>query len=114
MEQFRAGISTTLSTLFQVYLTAGKSFDMEKKLRQIEQRAKNNYTGFLTDSELSELEDQLAATAAKVHNTESEVSCFEINPPHRLYVHMKVIYSIYILYLIYIYIINVTFNLISC
>ncbi|KAF5895708.1 melanophilin isoform X2, partial [Clarias magur] len=61
----------------KVYLTAGKSFDMEKKLRQIEQRAKNNYTGFLTDSELSELEDQLAATAAKVHNTESEVSDIE-------------------------------------
>ncbi|XP_058259870.1 melanophilin a isoform X1 [Hemibagrus wyckioides] len=60
-----------------VYLTAGKSFDMERKLRQIERSAKNHYTGPLTDSELSELEDQLAAAAAKVQNTESEVSDIE-------------------------------------
>lgn len=46
---------------------------MERKLRQIERSAMNQYTGPLTDSELSELEDQLAAAAAKVHNTESEV-----------------------------------------
>ncbi|KAK3557243.1 hypothetical protein QTP70_026098 [Hemibagrus guttatus] len=60
-----------------VYLTAGKSFDMERKLRQIERSAKNHYTGPLTDSELSELEDQLAVAAAKVQNTESEVSDIE-------------------------------------
>ncbi|KAI5613527.1 melanophilin a isoform X1 [Silurus asotus] len=60
-----------------VYLTAGKSFDMEKKLRKIEHSAKNHYSGPLTDSELSELEDQLAATAAKVQDTESEVSDIE-------------------------------------
>lgn len=50
---------------------------MERKLRQIEQHAKNQYTSPLTDSELSELEDQLAAAAAKVQNTESEVWHFE-------------------------------------
>lgn len=50
---------------------------MERKLRQIEHSAKNHYTGPLTDSELSELEDQLAAAAAKVQNTESEVRHFE-------------------------------------
>ncbi|KAB5584416.1 hypothetical protein PHYPO_G00107290 [Pangasianodon hypophthalmus] len=61
----------------KVYLTSGKSFDMEKKLRQIEQIAKNHYISPLTDSELSELEDQLAAAAAKVQNTESEVSDIE-------------------------------------
>ncbi|XP_026989200.2 melanophilin a [Tachysurus fulvidraco] len=61
----------------KVYLTAGNSFDMERKLRQIERSAMNQYTGPLTDSELSELEDQLAAAAAKVHNTESEVSDIE-------------------------------------
>ncbi|MCJ8729809.1 hypothetical protein PDJAM_G00111300 [Pangasius djambal] len=61
----------------KVYLTAGKSFDMERKLRQIEQIAKNRYISPLTDSELSELEDQLAAAAAKVQNTESEVSDIE-------------------------------------
>ncbi|XP_046701787.1 melanophilin a isoform X3 [Silurus meridionalis] len=61
----------------KVYLTAGKSFDMEKKLRKIEHSAKNHYSGPLTDSELSELEDQLAATAAKVQDTESEVSDIE-------------------------------------
>ncbi|XP_060775001.1 melanophilin a isoform X2 [Neoarius graeffei] len=61
----------------KVYLTAGKSFDMERKLRQIEHSAKNHYTGPLTDSELSELEDQLTAAAAQVQNTESEVSDIE-------------------------------------
>ncbi|XP_053088156.1 melanophilin a isoform X3 [Pangasianodon hypophthalmus] len=60
-----------------VYLTSGKSFDMEKKLRQIEQIAKNHYISPLTDSELSELEDQLAAAAAKVQNTESEASSIQ-------------------------------------
>ncbi|KAI4892628.1 hypothetical protein NFI96_034107 [Prochilodus magdalenae] len=56
-----------------VYLTAGKSYGIERKLKKIEQRTKNNYIGPLTDSELSELEDQLAVAAAKVQSTESEV-----------------------------------------
>ncbi|XP_036425691.1 melanophilin a isoform X1 [Colossoma macropomum] len=60
-----------------VYLTAGKSFEMERRLRKIEQNAKNNYIGPVTDSELSELEDQLAVAAAKVQSTESEVSDIE-------------------------------------
>ncbi|XP_036425693.1 melanophilin a isoform X2 [Colossoma macropomum] len=61
----------------KVYLTAGKSFEMERRLRKIEQNAKNNYIGPVTDSELSELEDQLAVAAAKVQSTESEVSDIE-------------------------------------
>ncbi|XP_050968791.1 melanophilin a isoform X2 [Labeo rohita] len=60
-----------------VYMTAGKSFDMAKKLQMMEQNAKNHYGGPLTDSELSELEDQVALAAAKVQSTESEVSDIE-------------------------------------
>ncbi|XP_051568498.1 melanophilin a isoform X2 [Myxocyprinus asiaticus] len=61
----------------KVYLAAGKFFDMERKLRMIEQNAKNHYSGPLTDSELSELEDQVSLAAAKVQSTESEVSDIE-------------------------------------
>ncbi|XP_062852875.1 melanophilin a [Trichomycterus rosablanca] len=61
----------------KVYLTAGKSFNMEQKLMQIEQRAKNHYVSHFTDSDISELEDQLAVAAAKVQSTESEVSDIE-------------------------------------
>nr|XP_055070153.1 melanophilin a isoform X5 [Misgurnus anguillicaudatus] len=60
-----------------VYITAGKSFDMARKLQMIEQNAKNHYFGPLTDSELSGLEDQVALAAAKVQSTESEVSDIE-------------------------------------
>ncbi|XP_016342223.1 melanophilin a [Sinocyclocheilus anshuiensis] len=60
-----------------VYMTAGKSFDMAKKLQMIEQNTKNHYGGPLTDSELSELEDQVALAAAKVQSTESDVSDIE-------------------------------------
>uniref|UniRef100_A0A8C1GQG4 Melanophilin a n=1 Tax=Cyprinus carpio TaxID=7962 RepID=A0A8C1GQG4_CYPCA len=61
----------------KVYMTAGNSFEMAKKLQMIEQNAKNHYSGPLTDSELSELEDQVALAAAKVQSTESEVSDIE-------------------------------------
>ncbi|XP_016418905.1 melanophilin a isoform X2 [Sinocyclocheilus rhinocerous] len=61
----------------KVYMTAGKSFDMAKKLQMIEQNTKNHYGGPLTDSELSELEDQVALAAAKVQSTESDVSDIE-------------------------------------
>ncbi|XP_016129174.1 melanophilin-like [Sinocyclocheilus grahami] len=60
-----------------VYMTAGKSFDMAKKLQMIEQNTKNHYGGPLTDSELSELEDQVALAATKVQSTESDVSDIE-------------------------------------
>ena len=53
-------------------MTAGKSFDLEKKLRLLEHSATNRFGG-ATDSELSELEDVLAITAARVQSTESEV-----------------------------------------
>ncbi|KPP78781.1 melanophilin-like [Scleropages formosus] len=59
-----------------VYLTAGKSYSLERKLRSLEQSASNRYCGH-TDSELSELEDKVALAAAKVQNTESEVSDIE-------------------------------------
>ncbi|XP_056315680.1 melanophilin a isoform X1 [Danio aesculapii] len=60
-----------------VYMTAGKSYEVAKKLQKIEQNAKNHYGGPLTDSELSELEDQVALAVAKVQGTESEVSDIE-------------------------------------
>ncbi|ROL41801.1 Melanophilin [Anabarilius grahami] len=60
-----------------VYMTSGKSFDITKKLQMIEQNAKNHYRGPLTDSELSDLEDQVALAASKVQSTESEVSDIE-------------------------------------
>ncbi|KAK6325601.1 hypothetical protein J4Q44_G00049430 [Coregonus suidteri] len=59
-----------------VYMTSGKSFDLEKKLRHLEQSAKNRFGG-ATDSELSELEDVVALTAHRVQSTESEVSDLE-------------------------------------
>ncbi|KAL4618052.1 melanophilin-like [Arapaima gigas] len=59
-----------------VYLTAGKSYSLERKLRSLEQSASGRYCGH-TDSELSELEDKVALAAAKVQNTESEVSDIE-------------------------------------
>ncbi|XP_041936293.1 melanophilin a [Alosa sapidissima] len=59
-----------------VYMAAGKSFDMEKTLEDLELSTRNQY-GCMTDSELSELEDQVAKAAAKVQSTESEVSDIE-------------------------------------
>uniref|UniRef100_A0A8C1R9K9 Melanophilin a n=1 Tax=Cyprinus carpio TaxID=7962 RepID=A0A8C1R9K9_CYPCA len=61
----------------KVYMTAGKSFSMAKKLQMIEQNTKNHYGGPFTDSELSDLEDQVTLAAAKVQSTESEVSDIE-------------------------------------
>lgn len=55
-------------------MASGKSFEITKKLQMIEQNANNHYGGPLTDSELSDLEDQVALAAAKVQSTESEVS----------------------------------------
>uniref|UniRef100_A0A3B4A429 RabBD domain-containing protein n=1 Tax=Periophthalmus magnuspinnatus TaxID=409849 RepID=A0A3B4A429_9GOBI len=60
----------------KVYLAAGKSYDLEGKLRRLEQSAKNRFGG-TTDSDLSELEDVVALTAARVQSAESEVSDIE-------------------------------------
>ncbi|KAM4601635.1 melanophilin a isoform 2-T2 [Polymixia lowei] len=60
----------------KVYITAGKSYELETKLRLLEQNAKNRFGG-ATDSELSDLEDVVALTAARVQSTESEVSDIE-------------------------------------
>ncbi|XP_038574995.1 melanophilin a isoform X2 [Micropterus salmoides] len=60
----------------KVYIAAGKSYELESKLRRLEQSAKNRFGG-TTDSELSELEDVMALTAARVQSAESEVSDIE-------------------------------------
>ncbi|XP_067357217.1 melanophilin a isoform X2 [Channa argus] len=60
----------------KVYITAGQSYHLEAKLRKLEQSAKNRFGG-TTDSELSELEDVVALTAARVQSAESEVSDIE-------------------------------------
>ncbi|XP_043965562.1 melanophilin a isoform X6 [Gambusia affinis] len=60
----------------KVYITAGRSYELESKLRRLEQSAKNRFGG-TTDSELSELEDVVALTAARVQSAESEVSDIE-------------------------------------
>ncbi|XP_051797684.1 melanophilin a isoform X1 [Acanthochromis polyacanthus] len=59
-----------------VYITAGQSYELEAKLRRLEHSAKNRFGG-TTDSELSELEDVVALTAARVQGAESEVSDIE-------------------------------------
>lgn len=56
----------------QVYIAAGQSYELETKLRKLEQSAKTRFGG-TTDSELSELEDVVALTAARVQSAESEV-----------------------------------------
>lgn len=60
----------------KVYMASGQSYDLEMKLRRLEQSAKNRFGG-TTDSELSELEDVVALTAARVQSAESEVSDIE-------------------------------------
>ncbi|XP_070711858.1 melanophilin a isoform X2 [Pempheris klunzingeri] len=60
----------------KVYIAAGQSYELESKLRRLEQSAKTNFGG-ATDSELSELEDVVALTAARVQSAESEVSDIE-------------------------------------
>ncbi|XP_019409706.1 PREDICTED: melanophilin isoform X3 [Crocodylus porosus] len=57
-----------------VYMTAGKTYGLEKMLRDVEERARHSGT---TDSELSELEDKVASAAAQVQHAESEVSDIE-------------------------------------
>ncbi|XP_028810595.1 melanophilin a isoform X2 [Denticeps clupeoides] len=59
-----------------VYLAAGRSYNMEKKLLVLEKNTNNSYS-CLTDSELSELEGKLAKAVIEVQNTESEVSDIE-------------------------------------
>lgn len=56
--------------VFQVYLTAGKTYRLEKTLKKLEEGAQHSGT---TDSELSELEDKVASAAAQVQKAESEV-----------------------------------------
>ncbi|XP_028810598.1 melanophilin a isoform X5 [Denticeps clupeoides] len=60
----------------KVYLAAGRSYNMEKKLLVLEKNTNNSYS-CLTDSELSELEGKLAKAVIEVQNTESEVSDIE-------------------------------------
>ncbi|XP_039584745.1 melanophilin isoform X2 [Passer montanus] len=57
-----------------VYLTAGKAYQLEKTLKELEEGAQHSGT---TDSELSELEDKVASAAAQVQQAESEISDIE-------------------------------------
>ncbi|XP_010014021.1 PREDICTED: melanophilin [Nestor notabilis] len=57
-----------------VYLTAGKTFQLENTLKELEEGAQHSST---TDSELSELEDKVASAAARVQQAENEVSDIE-------------------------------------
>uniref|UniRef100_A0A8C0BGF4 Melanophilin n=1 Tax=Buteo japonicus TaxID=224669 RepID=A0A8C0BGF4_9AVES len=57
-----------------VYLTAGKTYQLEKTLKELEEGAQHCGT---TDSELSELEDKVASAAAQVQQAESEISDIE-------------------------------------
>ncbi|XP_065525691.1 melanophilin isoform X3 [Lathamus discolor] len=58
----------------KVYLTAGKTFQLESTLKELEEGAQHSGT---TDSELSELEDKVASAAAQVQQAENEVSDIE-------------------------------------
>uniref|UniRef100_A0A8C2ZG95 Melanophilin a n=1 Tax=Cyclopterus lumpus TaxID=8103 RepID=A0A8C2ZG95_CYCLU len=60
----------------KVYMAAGQSHALETKLQRLERSAKTGFGG-ATDSELSELEDVVALTAARVQSAESEVSDIE-------------------------------------
>uniref|UniRef100_A0A8B9VCJ4 Melanophilin n=1 Tax=Anas zonorhyncha TaxID=75864 RepID=A0A8B9VCJ4_9AVES len=57
-----------------VYLTAGKTYQLETTLVELEEGAQHSGT---TDSELSELEDKVASAAARVQQAESEISDIE-------------------------------------
>nr|XP_030132928.3 melanophilin isoform X4 [Taeniopygia guttata] len=58
----------------KLYLTAGKTYQLEKTLKELEEGAQHSGT---TDSELSELEDKVASAAAQVQQAESEISDIE-------------------------------------
>ncbi|KAM9287305.1 melanophilin [Morus bassanus] len=57
-----------------VYLTAGKTYRLEKTLKELEEGTRHSGT---TESELSELEDKVASAAAQVQQAESEISDIE-------------------------------------
>ncbi|XP_015144656.1 melanophilin isoform X6 [Gallus gallus] len=57
-----------------VYLTAGKAYQLETTLTELEEGAQHCGT---TDLELSELEDKVASAAAQVQQAESEISDIE-------------------------------------
>lgn len=71
VEARQSGVSGVFVPV-QVYVAAGQSYELETKLRRLEQSAKTRFGG-TTDSELSELEDVVALTAARVQSAESEV-----------------------------------------
>ncbi|XP_042730864.1 melanophilin isoform X7 [Lagopus leucura] len=58
----------------KVYLAAGKAYQLETTLSELEEGAQHCGT---TDSELSELEDKVASAAAQVQQAESEISDIE-------------------------------------
>ncbi|XP_028325968.1 melanophilin a isoform X5 [Gouania willdenowi] len=76
IESLLCRLEEKMTTAEQVYIATGQSFDLESKLQRLERSAKNNFGG-TTDSDLSELEDVVALTAARVQSAESEVSDIE-------------------------------------
>ncbi|XP_075036481.1 melanophilin isoform X5 [Mixophyes fleayi] len=58
----------------KVYMVANKTYGLERKLQDLEEKARQSGT---TDSELSELEVSIASAMAQVQQTESEVSDIE-------------------------------------
>uniref|UniRef100_H3AUF2 Melanophilin n=1 Tax=Latimeria chalumnae TaxID=7897 RepID=H3AUF2_LATCH len=74
------GLDAEYRTLEEnVYMTAGKAYGLEKKLKDLEECARSRQSG-TTDSELSELEDQIVSAAAQVQHTESEVMAPCLSP----------------------------------
>ena len=82
-------------------MAAGQSYELETKLRRLEQGAKTRFGG-TTDSELSELEDVVALTAARVQSAESEVGLRDGNdgavstrsvPPARSVLRMRKMFT---------------------
>ncbi|KAI9540563.1 hypothetical protein NQZ68_039507 [Dissostichus eleginoides] len=59
----------------KLYLAAGSSFSLEQKLSHLERGAQSRFGA--TDSDLSELEDEVARTAQRVQSADSEVSDIE-------------------------------------
>lgn len=53
-----------------MYMTAGKTYQLEETLKELEEGTQHSGT---TDSELSELEDKVASAAMQVQQAESEV-----------------------------------------
>ncbi|KAL8558813.1 hypothetical protein ACOMHN_046395 [Nucella lapillus] len=61
----------------QIYLTAGKTFQLEDRVRELQARVDGDKGRGSNASSLAQLEDQVAHTAARVVRNEKEVSSLE-------------------------------------